>query len=168
MNFAENYGFPVSLTRAANVFGPGQQLYRIIPRTIMGIRLGERLNLHGGGVSVRSFIHMDDVSRATLQIARSLETGRTFHLSTDRFVSIRELVELICTRMGVDFDDHVEIAPERDGKDHAYLLDSTLAKEALGWKPLIDLESGIDQTIKWVDENFEILKSQPLVYQHKK
>src|SRR5207245_8557556 len=59
-----NYGFPVVYTRAANVFGPGQQLYRIVPRTILSIKLGRKLQLDGGGSSQRSFIHISDVSDA--------------------------------------------------------------------------------------------------------
>jgi len=35
MSFQRAYNFPVAFTRAANVYGPGQQLYRIIPRTIL-------------------------------------------------------------------------------------------------------------------------------------
>ena len=168
MNFVQNYNFPVCFTRAANVFGPGQQLYRIIPRTILGIRLGEKLELHGGGVSVRSFIHMDDVSRATLSIAREGKPGEMFHLSTARFVSICDLVEMICSRMGVSFEDNVVVAPERDGKDLAYLLDSAKAEERFGWQPTVTLEDGIAQTISWVDENLDALKQQPLKYIHKK
>ncbi|MGB1876785.1 MAG: SDR family oxidoreductase, partial [Rhodospirillaceae bacterium] len=63
--YREAFDLPVVSTRAANVYGPGQQLYRIIPRTIFSILTGEKLQLHGGGVSTRSFIHMDDVSAAT-------------------------------------------------------------------------------------------------------
>src|SRR3990167_6156031 len=47
----KNYNFPVLLTRAANVYGPGQQLYRIIPKTILTIKMGAKLPLHGGGRS---------------------------------------------------------------------------------------------------------------------
>ena len=64
--FFDSYNFPVVFTRAANVYGPGQQLYRIIPRTILYIKMGKKLQLHGGGTSERSFIHMKDVSEATL------------------------------------------------------------------------------------------------------
>ena len=66
--FFNSYNFPVVFTRAANVYGPGQQLYRIIPRTILFIKMGKKLQLHGGGTSERSFIHMRDVSDATLRI----------------------------------------------------------------------------------------------------
>lgn len=168
MNFVENYEFPVSFTRAANVIGPGQQLYRIIPRTILGILLGKTLKLHGGGHSVRSFIHIDDVARATLRIAENGNPGEIFHLSTDRFVSVRELVELICTEMNVNLEDHVEEAPERDGKDQAYLLDSALAKERLGWIPEVSLEETIRATIDWATKNLGALRTLPLHYIHKK
>ena len=53
-----NYQFPVVFTRAANVYGPGQQLYRIVPRTIVAAMGGQKLRLDGGGKSVRVFIHM--------------------------------------------------------------------------------------------------------------
>src|SRR5882762_10152566 len=60
--FHRNYSFPVVLTRFANFFGPGQQLYRIVPRTVIYALLGQRLQLHGGGTSVRAFIHGGDVA----------------------------------------------------------------------------------------------------------
>ena len=64
-SFHQAYGFPVVFTRAANVYGPGQQLYRIIPRALLSARTGESMQLHGGGHSVRAFIHIKDVVRAT-------------------------------------------------------------------------------------------------------
>ena len=87
--FFQRYDFPVCLTRAANVYGPGQQLYRIIPRTVMAVLTGEKLQLQGGGHSVRSFIHLDDVAEATLRVADAGTSGETYHISTSRFVSCR-------------------------------------------------------------------------------
>ena len=68
---AKAYGFPVALTRSANVCGPGQALYRIIPKTILCILTGRKLRLEGGGTSVRSFIHIRDVVDATLRVCRA-------------------------------------------------------------------------------------------------
>ena len=163
----KNYSFPVAWTRAANVYGPGQQLYRIIPRTILFVRLGRKLQLQGGGRSVRSFIHIRDVADGTLRVARHGKPGEVFHFSTDRYVSIRELVELICTRLGVEFSQTVEVVGDRPGKDAAYLLDSQKARRALGWSDAVSLDEGIDQTIGWIDENLDQLKQQPLDYIHK-
>jgi len=168
LNFFKNYDFPVVFTRAANVYGPGQQLYRIIPRTILCIKLGKKLQLHGGGKSLRSFIHIRDVAEATLDIAAKASPPNAFHLSTDQHVSIRSLVELICLKMGADFESLVEVSPDRPGKDAAYLLDSGKAKKELDWEPKVSLEDGIGETIDWVQNNFDDLIKEPMEYLHKK
>lgn len=167
LTYHANYGFPVVFTRAANVFGPGQQLYRIIPRTILSIKLGRKLQLHGGGTSQRSFIHIDDVADATLRVALDGAPGEAFHVSTARIVSVRELVQMICERMGARFEDCVEIVGERPGKDSAYQLDSGKIRAALGWSDRITLEKGLDETIAWVERFFGDLKGQPLDYVHR-
>lgn len=165
--FFNQYKFPVVFTRAANVYGPGQQLYRIIPRAIFYIKLGKKLQLHGGGHSVRSFIHIRDVADATLEIAQQGLDGEAYHISTDVHISVRDLVKLICEMMKADFTKLVEIVDERPGKDAAYLLDSSRLRKELGWVDCIKLEDGIQETIDWVNDNFEELKKQPLEYIHR-
>jgi len=165
--FHAAYGFPVAWTRAANVYGPGQQLYRIIPRTVLFVRLNRKIQLHGGGVSQRSFIHARDVADATLRIARDGRVGEAYHVSTDRIISIRELVEMICARMGARFEDHVDVVGERLGKDAAYLLDSRKLRSELGWQDRVSLEQGVDQVIAWVDANLDELRRQTMDYVHK-
>ncbi len=166
--FLQQYQFPVAWTRAANVYGPGQQLYRIIPRTILSIKLGQKLQLHGGGHSVRSFIHIDDVASATLTIARCAPAGECYHLSTPRFISIRELVEMICEMMHADFAAVAEVTADRAGKDAAYTLDSAKARRTLGWGDTVALEEGVRATIAWVDEHLEEIRRQPLDYIHQR
>ena len=167
MSFQKAYDFPVVFTRAANVYGPGQQLYRIIPRAILFFLLGRKLQLHGGGTSVRPFIHIRDVVDGTLRVARQAPSGKIYHFSTSRNISIRALVELIANQLDVDFEKNVDIVGERLGKDSAYLLDSTKARGKLGWKDQISLEQGIEETIAWVKDNLEELKKQPFDYIHK-
>ncbi len=154
-------------TRAANVYGPGQQLYRIIPRTILYFMLGKKLQLHGGGHSVRSFIHIRDVADGTLRVAQMGSPGEIYHLSTIRSISIRSLVQMIAEQMELSFGNNVEDVGERLGKDAAYLLDSAKVREALRWKDQISLEQGIEETIAWVKDNMEELKKQPFDYIHK-
>lgn len=165
--FINQYQFPAVWTRSANVYGPGQQLYRIIPRTILSIKLGQKLQLHGGGHSVRSFIHIDDVSSATLAIARQAPGGECYHLSTDRFISIRALVEMICRMMKADFNQVAQITDDRPGKDAAYTLDSTKARQTLNWRDTVALEEGVRATIAWVDEHLDEIRRQPIDYIHK-
>ncbi|UTD28391.1 GDP-mannose 4,6-dehydratase [Bradyrhizobium sp. WD16] len=162
-----NYGFPVVFTRAANVYGPGQQLYRIVPRTILAAMGGGRLRLDGGGKSVRVFIHMTDVADATLRIARGGVPGETYHISGYELVSIRTLVEMILRRLGKPFDDYVEIGPERPGKDTAYMLDSTKLRTALAWRDRLSLEEGIEDVIRWAERFKDDLANLPASYQHR-
>jgi dTDP-glucose 4,6-dehydratase len=167
MTYFRNYQFPVVFTRAANVFGPGQQLYRIVPRAAISFLLGKKLPLHGGGKSVRSFIHMRDVADGTMRVAERAPAGEVYHLSTTRTVSIRSVVEMIAQQMKVDFAECVDIVGERPGKDAAYLLDSAKARETLGWSDRITLEQGIEETIKWVRDNAEELAGMTWEYVHK-
>jgi dTDP-glucose 4,6-dehydratase len=165
--YRDAYQLPVVSTRAANVYGPGQQLYRIIPRTIFFLLTGKSLQLHGGGASTRSFIHMDDVSRATWLIANGAPVGETYHISSDRVISIRALVEMLCRRLNKSFSNCVEVVGDRLGKDSAYWLDSAKLRQSLGWADQISLEHGIEQTIKWIESSLLALRNQTFQYIHK-
>jgi len=167
-SFFKAYHFPVVFIRSANVCGPGQPLYRIIPRTIFRILTGGKLKLEGNGKSVRSFINIQDVCKGILLAVKSGKLGETFHFSTDENVSIRALVEKICLKMNVLFDDVVELVGERLGKDAAYLLNDSKARRELGWKPIISLDETISQTIGWTKDNLGELKKQTTEYIHKK
>ena len=167
MCFHKAYGFPVVFTRAANVYGPGQQLYRIIPRAIISFLTGRQLPLHGGGRSVRSFVHIRDVADCTWRIAQFAEPGQIYHISTERLVSIRELVEKLAAKTGVSFNDHVQITEDRLGKDAAYRLDSTKARQALKWKDRMSLDEGLDEVIQWVRDHRDVLARQSWDYIHK-
>ena len=167
LSFEKAYGFPVVFTRAANVYGPGQQLYRIIPRAMLSARTGKPMQLHGGGYSERSFIHIRDVVRATLQLALEADPGSTWHLSTREAISIRALVEQICERCGVTFPSVVEESGERLGKDQSYLLDSSAMRENFGWSDQVSLDEGLTDTMAWVDAHLDQLKTLPWTYQHK-
>ncbi len=166
-SFHKAYGFPVVFTRAANVYGPGQQLYRIITRAMLSARTGKPMQLHGGGYSERCFIHIRDAMQATLRLALEANPGTTWHLSTREPISIRALVERICERCGVAFSDVVEESGERLGKDQSYLLGSSSIREAFGWSDQVSLEEGLTETLAWVDGHLDQLKTLPWTYQHK-
>lgn len=165
--FYKNFSFPLILIRATNVYGAHQQLFKIIPRTSIYIKLNKAIELHGGGVAVKSYIHIRDISRGELAVMEKARTGEIYHLSPDHGVTVKEVVETICNKMHRNFDTAVKIAPERLGQDKAYTIDSTKARTELGWSPQISLNEGIEQTITWVEEHFEEISKQPLSYIHK-
>lgn len=164
----ENFNFPVIFTRAANVYGEHQQLYRIVPKVILSALTRKKVPLQGGGKSIRSFIHISDVKTALDRIVASGKIGETYHISTNELVTIHDLVQKIATRMNVNFDSLVEVTPDRPGKDFAYQLDSEKIRTELGWRDEINLDQGFDRTIAWVERNLETLRDMPAEYIHRK
>lgn len=167
MTFFRTFGFPVVFIRSANVYGPGQLLYRIIPKAGVFFLTGAVIELHGGGTSIRSFIHINDVCKGIMKAMIQGQPGSIFHFAAPEYVSIRELVEKIAVKTGAVFSDHVKNTGERTGKDKAYLLDCSKAENQLGWKPEISLDRGLDHTLEWVRSNLDILKNQEFEYHHK-
>jgi dTDP-glucose 4,6-dehydratase len=88
-------------------------------------------------------------------------------MSTESIITIRALVQLICDKMNVKFEDYVDIVDDRAGKDVAYLLDSSKLRNDFGWEDKINLDEGLKETLSWVDKNLESLSSLPSEYIHK-
>ncbi len=161
------YNFPVIFTRAANIFGPHQDLYRIIPKTIISGLRKNKIKLHGSGKSLRSFIYVDDVSDALYKIINNGRIGSTYHISTKRFISIKNLVKIIFRRIKLNPEKYITNIKDRVGKDDKYFLDSSKIRSELNWKENCSLEKGIDKTIEWIKNNKK-LKNLSLNYIHKK
>ena len=161
--------FPVKFSRAANVYGPGQQLYRIIPKTIIKILKKEKIVLHGSGSSLRSFVHIDDINKGYHKILKFGRSGHSYHLSSKDFLSIKNIVKRICLLLDVNYSDHViESKNDRLNKDSMYKLSSQKAFQEMNWEAKIPLEDGLLQTINWIKHNFNIFKKLNLEYVHKK
>jgi dTDP-glucose 4,6-dehydratase len=165
--FFKAYNFPVIFTRTANVYGPGQQLYRITPKSIMFAKLKKKISLDGGGNSIRSFIYIDDVSRALSMLLKKGKIGYTYHISTNKFVSVKKLVNNIFRKMKIS-KKNIKDVNDRLGKDHSYKLSSDLIRKEINWKEKINLNEGLKRTINWVNQNFNTLKNHKTKYIHKK
>lgn len=163
----KTFKFPAVFTRAANVYGPGQQLFKIIPRSIIFVKKEKKIPLHGGGNAQRSFIHIKDVCDGTVKIMEQANPGEVYHLSTNTLHSIRNIVQLICDKISSDFDKSIENVPTRLGLDAAYILDSSKAEKDFNWKPRIELNDGINEVIKWINENWSDISNESLEYAHK-
>jgi len=164
--FYQQYQFPVILTRFANFYGPHQQLYRIIPRTIIYSLLGKTLQLHGGGLSERAFIYGDDVASGIDCVIKSGKLGETYHFSSGNMISIAALVKTICDHLKIDFQTLAEVVVDRPGKDAKYEMICVKSKNELQWKPKVTLEIGVQNTIDWVHNHINFIKQLPLHYIH--
>ena len=166
--YARQFAFPLLTVRATNVYGARQQLFKIIPRSVIYLKTGRPIELHGGGRAVKSYIHIRDVSRGELAILERGELGALYHLSPDQGIEVREVVRRICERMGVAFSAAVQDVEERPGQDRAYVIDSTRARSELGWSPQVDLSAGLGEVADWVEEFWPEIRRLPLGYQHKR
>lgn len=161
----KTFRFPVTWVRTSNIYGAYQQLYRIIPRTIIRHKQGAKLHLDGGGRSIRCFLHIRDVSRGEHLIMTKGRVGEVYHLAPDTGATIRSIVESICRLLGCDFDSLVEIGPDRLSQDAAYLLNSAKTRGELGWQPTIGFDAGLQEVIDWIDRHWAVIRELPHEYQ---
>lgn len=165
--FAKNFSFPLVMIRATNVYGPHQQLFKIIPRAIIYMKTGKPIELHGGGKAVKSYIHVRDVSRGELLAMEKGRSGEIYHLSPDQGVTVRSVVEKLSALMNISFENAARTVEERLGQDKAYTIDSTKARKEFGWAPIYPLQKGLEETLSWIESSFDAIQKEPLEYIHK-
>lgn len=161
--------FPVLLTRAANLYGIHQQLYRIIPKTAIVIKKGQKLPLHGGGRAQRTFIHARDVACATWTVLTRGQVGQVYHIAPPppALQTIAEVVSLVCTRLGRRLQDVVEMQEDNFGQDSVFCMDASRLM-ALGWKPAVEFAAGVDETVDWIEANWESVRNLSCEYEHQR
>ena len=165
--FVKNFNLPMVMIRSTNVYGAHQQLFKIIPRSVIYVKMGKTIELHGGGKAVKSYIHIRDISRGELVAMERGRRGEIYHLSPDEGIAVRDVVSTICEKMGVDFSRAAKAAAERLGQDKAYVIDSSKARKEFGWAPGISMEEGIKGVVDWVEGNWDQIQKESLEYIHK-
>jgi dTDP-glucose 4,6-dehydratase len=165
--YHKQFGFPLVTVRATNVYGARQQLFKIVPRSVIYIKQGKTIQLHGGGKAVKSYIHIRDVSRGELAILEKGDLGQKYHLSPDQGIAVRDMVDMICRNRAKSFSSCTETVAERPGQDAAYTIDSAKARRQFGWAPKISYEEGLTEVIDWVEANWDDISRQSLAYEHK-
>lgn len=163
----KNFQFPLVMVRATNVYGAHQQLFKIIPRSVIYLKMGRKIQLHGGGTAVKSYIHIRDVSQGELAAMEKGQTGSIYHFSPDGGYAVRDVVQNICDLMKRDFKASTTVVGERLGQDAAYVIDSTRARKELGWRSKITLNQGLGEVVAWVERYWPQIQQEPLDYIHK-
>ncbi len=165
--YHKQFKFPLLTVRATNVYGPGQQLFKIIPRSIIYIKLNKTIQLHAGGHAIKSYIHIRDISQGQLNILEKGDIGQSYHLSPTQGISIKDLVQNICNITNANFNTVTQTIDQRPGQDAAYIIDSTKAREKFNWKPQISITQGLNQVSQWIETYWKDIQKQPLAYIHK-
>jgi len=140
--------FPMNILRPSNAYGPGQLLYRILPKAVYSVVNNLKVPLEGGGIAKKSYMHATDIARALWLIMHKAPLGEIYNVGPKNPVSIRELVELVASSANIDPKDFIEIVPGRIGEDSQYWLDSSKIMN-LGYTESIDLTSGVIDMLEW-------------------
>lgn len=163
----KNFQFPLVMIRSTNVYGAHQQLWKIIPRSVIYLKMGKMISVHGGGVAVKSYVHIRDVSRGELASMQEARAGTIYHLSPEKGYAVGDVVRTICDLLGYEFEACTVMVGDRLGQDAAYVIDSTRARQELDWIPKVSLQDGLAEVIGWVEDNWEQINREPLEYVHK-
>ena len=94
--------------------------------------------------------------------------GETYHISSNKLISIKDLVYKIGNLLKVNKNNLVKIEGERLGKDDSYSLSSQKIRKNLGWSDKINLDQGLILTKNWILLELEEIKKMNFTYKHKK
>lgn len=157
--FATSHGMSTVALRFSNVYGPNSwHKGSVIAKFIKQVIDGERPVIFGDGGQTRDFIHTEDISQALYKASiKDLPNNfELFQVATGEETSVNELYESINRKMTkMDFEvPEPKYGEERPGEIYRNYADITKAKEILGYKPEIDLEDGLEETITWFLDNY--------------
>jgi len=153
--YAIEYNWKCSIVRPANVYGPydwfDSKTAMVLPSLIARVVNGENpLTVWGDGSAIRDFVHADDVARGMMM---AMEQGITapLNLASGRAVTIKEVAEMVARNAP---GGPVDIVWDKDkpSGDAIRLMDISRA-QSYGYKPEVDLETGIKETIAWYAAN---------------
>lgn len=160
--FHKLYGFGVVNLRVFMVYGPGQKdLKKLIPYTILEC-LANRPPKIGTGTRKVDWVYIDDVVRGLLLagIVPGVE-GQTFEIGTSKLTSLRDVVELVVRKANPALK--AEFSTEGRKMEIEYSADYSRSESGLGWRPIVDVEDGIQRTVEWYSANSVRLLPKPLV-----
>ena len=142
------HGTEIRIIRIFNTYGPRMMPDdgRVISNFIVQALRGENLTLYGNGSQTRSFCYVDDLIEGMILHMNSKEIG-PFNVGNPREFSIKELAEIIREKINPNLEFINKPLPLDDPVQRQPVID--LARNKLGWEPKIELEDGIDKTIRW-------------------
>ena len=143
--------FPMNIVLPSNGYGPGQYMYRLIPKAALCGILRQKFPLQGGGKVKKSFLHCRDIANAIFIVAHKGKLGESYNAGTEKPSSIKNIVERVAKNLKMPFKDLVKISPGRKGEDNQYWLNSDKIKK-LGWKQKISLDEGVRDMVDWVSK----------------
>ncbi len=152
-DYHRQHGIDIKLVRIFNTYGPGMHPNdgRVVSNFIIQALEGEDITIYGDGSQTRSFCYVDDTVDG---IIRMMNTPRGItgpvNLGNPNEISILDLARLIIDLTGSESRIVFKPLPQDDPRRRC--PDITLAREKLGWKPKIDLMTGLKKTVEYFSD----------------
>ena len=142
----------ICIVRPSNAYGAYQYPEKLIPLMIFRGLQGEGLPVYGDGLQVREWIHVSDVCRGILEVARNGKPGEIYNLGSGYSETNLDLVKTLCDLLNISHDN-IQHVCDRKGHDRRYAMDSSKLISAFNWKPQAGFERGLNETVAWYIEN---------------
>ena len=150
----KTYAQDVCVTRCSNNYGPYQFPEKLIPLFITNALDDKPLPVYGDGKNVRSWLHVDDHSRAIFAVLEKGRAGEIYNIggAPESEKENLEVTAEILKILGKP-SDLMRYVEDRKGHDRRYAVDFSKINKELGWKPQVNFKEGIKSTIDWYCNN---------------
>lgn len=158
--YSDDYGMKISIIRPTNLYGPRDNFdsvtSHVIPALIRKMdESNDAVAIWGSGNQTRSFIYVDDITRAMLEMIERYAVADPLNIGTEEEVTIKGLAKLIMKILEKDLELIFDSTkPEGQMRKFA---DIKKAKDKINWRADYSLEEGLKRTIKWYKNNKNIL-----------
>ena len=146
------FGMDIRVTRCSNNYGPHQFPEKVIPLFVTNLIDNGKVPLYGKGLNVRDWLHVDDHCDGIYSVLSEGKSGNIYNIGGGRELTNRELTEIILRKFGRD-ESSIEYVTDRLGHDLRYSVSHEKISRELGYKPKINFEDGIEETIEWYKRN---------------
>ena len=150
-SYGVTYGYPITVTRTANNFGPYHYPEKMIPLFVTNLIDGQRVPLYGDGRNVRDWTYVLDNVAAQWLVLTEGTPGEVYNVGAGNERSNRQVTETILERFGLGAA-MIEQVADRPGHDLRYSVDTSRIR-GLGWAPAVTFEQALDETIAWYRAN---------------
>jgi dTDP-glucose 4,6-dehydratase len=147
-SYFTTYGLPVVISRCSNNYGPRQFPEKLIPFFIKKALAGEKLPVYGDGLNVRDWICVIDHVHACDSVLHNGKIGEVYNIGGNNEISNLDLTKKILTILGKS-ENLIEFVDDRPGHDRRYAMDCGKIEKELGFRPEINFEEGLIDTIEW-------------------
>lgn len=161
-SFYRSFDTPVTIVRPFNTYGPRQSARAVIPTIISQLLAGKEEIKLGSLTPTRDFNYVKDTVAGFISIAESSKTiGEEINIATQKEISIGELATEIINQINPRAQivcEEQRLRPEKSEVNR--LLGSNVKIKSLtDWSPQYTLHQGIQHTIEWFKNNYDVYKT---------